>query len=84
MAFIQEPTKTPESIGNIVVFLRDGFDNQGTPFQGAKFDVAVMMSDGSEVRRRGDLAPHITPAQRQALMDFMMALRAQAEDEILP
>jgi hypothetical protein len=41
------------------------------------------MSSGAEVVRRGDLVLHITPQQRQGLMDFMTSLRAQAEQEVV-
>lgn len=82
MAFEPEPTRTPEAIGNIVVILKDAFGESG-PYQSAHFDVRIVLSDGREVSRRGDLVPHITPAQRTALMDFMDGLRTQAETQIL-
>ncbi len=84
MTFTTEPTKTPTEIGAIVVVLKDTFDEDGDPFQSAHYDVRIEMSDGPTVKRRGDLAPHITPAQRAALMSFMSTLRTQAEDEFLP
>ncbi len=85
MAFTQESTKTPASIGNVVVTLKDSLDDgEGAPYQAAYYDVRIVMSDGSEVVRRGNLVPHITTAQRNALMDFMDALRVQAEGEFLP
>lgn len=83
MAFQQEPTRTPVSIGNLVVILKDTWDEVGQPYQSAHFDIRVELSDGSEVVRRGDLVPHITQQQRQALMDFMAALRLQAMGEVL-
>lgn len=84
MAFTQEPTRIAQSIGNIVVVLKDGFDEQGDAYQSAHFDVRVELSDGTVTTRRGDLVAHITVAQRNALMDFMASLRTQAESEILP
>jgi hypothetical protein len=79
MAFNPETTLTPESIGRIEVFLSDDVE------QKAEFDIAILMSDGTtQKHRRGDLVPHITPTQRQGLLDFMAALRVQAGDEILP
>jgi hypothetical protein len=83
MAFQEEPTRTPASIGTIQVILSDDFDGQGDPFQAAYFDIEVILSDGSKRTRRGDLASHITVAQRQGLMSFMDALRTQAEQQIL-
>jgi hypothetical protein len=84
VAFQQEPTRTPVGIGNIVVHLKDAAaTEEQAAYQSAHFEVKVVLSDGTIVHRTGDLAPHITPAQRQGLMDFMAALRAQAEEEIL-
>lgn len=88
MAFDREPVRTPDSIGTIVVVLKDSFltDEDGTvalPYQRASFQVNVVMDDGSMVVRKGDLAPHITPAQKQALMAFMSSLRVQANEQIL-
>jgi hypothetical protein len=84
MAFQQEPVRSPASIGTIVVTLKDGINRYDQPYQTADFDVKVYLSDGSIVGRHGDLVPHITAAQRQALVSFMAALRSQAESQILP
>ena len=84
MAFQQQTTITATEIRNITVYLKDAFDEQGTPYQSAHFQVQILMSDGRELSRRGDLVPHITPAQRQGLLDFMDSLRTQAANEILP
>jgi hypothetical protein len=87
MAFTPEPTRTPTEIRDIYVTLKDmvgGTLEHPDPYQEADFAVLVELSDGTNVRRSGDLVPHITPAQRQGLMDFMTALRAQAETQILP
>ena len=82
--FDQEPTRTPTEIGIIVVYLKDAVARDGEPaYQSAHFDVKIVLSDGTEITRHGDLVPHITPAQRTALMDFMAGLRAQAEEQIL-
>lgn len=83
MAFTQEPTRTPQAIGSVVVILKDAFNEEGSPYQSAHFDIQVELSDGSVIVRRGDLVPHITPAQRSALMTFMEGLRTQAEQEVL-
>lgn len=83
MAFEPQNSITPASIGAIVVTLKDAFDENGQPYQSAAFELRIIMSDGSTKRRAGDLGTHITPQQRQALMNFMDSLRAQAEDQIL-
>jgi hypothetical protein len=84
MAFQKEPTRTPAAIGNIVVILKDavGIDEEPA-YQSAHFDISIELSDGTVVTRRGDLAPHITTEQHQALMSFMADLRPQAVNEIL-
>ena len=81
--FQQEPTRGPVEIRNLVVILKDAFDEQGNPYQSAHFQIEVVMDGGSRVQRRGDLAQHITPTQRSALMAFMDSLREQAEEQIL-
>lgn len=84
MAFQIEPTRVPVEIGNIVVILKDAVETGEEPaYQSAHFDVKILLSDGTVVTRRGDLIPHITVAQRQALMAFMNDLRTQAVQEIL-
>lgn len=85
MAFQEEPTRTPESIGAIAVILKDkpATGEEGA-IKSAHFDVKVVLSDGTVVTRRGDLQPHLTPAQIDGLLAFMADLRAQAEVEILP
>lgn len=84
MSFETEPTKTPESIGDIVVTLIDGFElESGDPIKSAYFQVEIILSDGTKILRRGNLVPHITAAQRQGLIDFMESLRTQAESQIL-
>lgn len=88
MAFIPELTKTPDGIGNIIVTLKDAVEVTGdepqVAYQSAHFQLVIEFDDGSTGRRRGDLAEHITPAERTALMDFMTTLRARAIAQILP
>jgi len=85
MAFDAEPTRTPTSIGNIIITLKDAVSPpSASPYQAAYFDIQIVFSDGTYITRTGDLVPHITPAQRQGLIDFMDSLRTQAESEVLP
>jgi len=88
MAFELEPVRTPNDIGAIVITLKDAFmtDESGSavvPYQSASYQITVVLDDGSNTMRRGNLIPHITPAERQALMDFMDALRVRAAEQIL-
>lgn len=85
MAFEREPQRTPTAIGNLVVILKDGVAREEEPaYKSAHFEIRVVMSDGTEVVKRGDLIPHITLQQRTGLIDFLNDLRAQAQNEILP
>jgi len=84
MAFDLEQTITATEIRSVVAILKDSFDEGGAPVQSAHYQVEIGRSDGSRVSRRGNLVGHITTAQRQALLDFMAALRTQAEEEFLP
>lgn len=84
MAFVQEPTRTPTEIRNIVIVLKDAFDEEGDPYQSAHFRIQIVLSDGTVMWRRGDLVPHITAGQRNALIQLMADLRAQAVNQIIP
>jgi len=81
MAFQPQPTITPTGIGALVVILKT--DPDADDPQSAHFQIEIERSDGSRKSLRGDLVPHITPAQRDGLLSFMASLRAQAEEEIL-
>ena len=80
MTFEQESTKTPESIGRMTITLM----TEPPDHQEAEYDLVIGFDDGSTTTKRGGLIPHITPAERTALMGFMDTLRARAESEILP
>ena len=81
MAFPQEQPIVPSAIGDISVTLTDIADPES---QSARFEVQVLDGNGYLMRLlRGDLVPHITAQQRQALMAFMDSLRMQAKGEIL-
>ena len=85
MTFVIEPTRTPDAIQNIVVTLKDAIAHgDEDAYKSAHFVVNVLLSDGTVIHRKGDLVPHITVAQRDALMAFMNSLRTQAISEIMP
>ena len=85
MAFQQEQPIIPTAIGDFSVQLVDRASPEpDQPAQTALFEIQVLDADGNIMRlMRGNLAPHITTAQRQALMSFMSDLRVQAEQQIL-
>lgn len=84
MAFTPEPTVTATEIKSITIHLMDYYDETDTLQHAANFDLDVLRSDGSMKRIAGDLIPHITVAQRDALIAFLAALRTQAESQVLP
>ena len=84
MAFPREQSLAPQAIGNIVIILKDGIAvGQEPAYQSAHFAVKVVFNDGTVIERQGDLAPHITAQQRNALIQFMTDLRVQAGQQIL-
>lgn len=84
MAFNPEPTAIPESIRNFYVILKSIKNADNSISKYADFDIEVVMSDATVRQRSGNLIPHITVAQRNALNSFLDSLRTQAEDQILP
>lgn len=81
MAFDQAAARTPTSIGYLRVTLKD--DGPGS--QGANFAAQVLDQNGDEYEvKGGNLVPHLTQQQIAGLLDFMTALRTQAEEQILP
>ena len=83
--FPQAQPKTPTTLGNIVVVLKDAVaTEEGPAYQNAHFTVPVLDQDGNMMRDyQGDLEPHLTPAEKASLMGFMTTLRARAEVQIL-
>lgn len=79
MTFQPEISPTPASIADISIQLTDRLD--GT--KAAEYSVQVQMSDGTLRVRTGDLLPHITTAQKNALIGFMATLRTQATGQML-
>ena len=75
MAFSQEPTKIPTSIGTIVIELHDTNE--------VYYNIKIGMSDGSVVIKTGNLVPHLTAQQISQIELFMTTLRTKAEDEFL-
>lgn len=84
MAFDPEDPRSPSAIGNLKVILHTWPDAEGIIDQAASFQVEVLDQNGQALRHRnGSLTPHLTPAQRSGLSQFMADLRAQAETQIV-
>ena len=81
MAFEEAQSDIPTYVGDITITLVT--NGEGT--QNA-FYHAVILSQGDVPmeEKAGDLIPHITVGQRQALIAFMESIREQAEDQFLP
>ena len=80
MGFIPPEARVPTSIGEIVVVLTDG------EHQSAEYHLALLDQNGVKIEfpgQCGDLVPHLTQEQIQALLDFMAALREKAVQQLL-
>ena len=85
MAFEPAEARTPIAIKDLSVILTDYVAEGEEPARKeGRYEVQVQYSTGEIVTRSGDLLPHITQAQKNALVAFLDALRVQAEEQILP
>ena len=83
MAFTEEASRVPTSIGPIRIVLDDLNGTQGG--KAIHFAVEVRDATGATLATKsGNLQPHLTGPQLSALSDFLDAMRAKAVDEILP
>lgn len=82
MAFTKEASRVPTSIGDIYTSLGDldGVPNTAR----AVIEVKDQAGDVMRVLDVGDLVSQLPPAIITMGVDFMVALRAQAESQILP
>ena len=81
MAFSEEPTREPTSIGDVYVTMADYADAQDT----VRAIIEVRDQNGDVMRVwSGSLVPHLTAQQISAMQSFMADLREQAADELLP
>ena len=81
MAFPVEPTRTPTSIGNFYVTLADYADTTDT----VRGIIEVRDQNGDVMRVwTGNLVPHLTSGEINALINFMATLRQRAADQLLP
>jgi hypothetical protein len=83
MAFPTQQAKIPSRIAAIEVRLYSP-DPLGEEQAGAHYAVQVVYSDGEVRVVSGDLVPHLTQAQINALLAFMGDMRVKANEEILP
>jgi hypothetical protein len=91
MAFDIAQTVTPTSIGGIRITLYEN-PNGTLPDGGiglirtVSYEVEVLDQNNARMRTRGDignLIPHLTSQQMQALLQFMDDMRTKANAEIL-
>ena len=84
MPLPQAATRTPEAIEDLSITLTDYIATDEPAHQSADYSVQVKYNNGEITVMAGDLVPHLSSAQRTALMGFMDTLRVKAEEEILP
>lgn len=85
MTFDKAIIATPIAIEDISVVLTDYIDDGQQPArQEARYEVQVRYNTGEIKVLTGDLVPHLTQGQINALMSFMDDMRTKAEQEILP
>ena len=83
MAFSQESNRTPTAIGTLHIVLQDPDGVAGN--RGARYVIEVEDQNGDVMRTlNGDLVPHLSQAQTDAIQNFMDAIRVKAESEVLP
>jgi hypothetical protein len=83
MPFDRQLPNTPTAIGEIRIMLADA--NGVAADMKAGFFVQVFNQNGELFREiSGDLAPHLSTAQRNGLIQLMQDMRAKAVAEILP
>ena len=80
MGFIAPEPRVPTSIGDIVVVLTDG------EHQSAEYHLALLDQNGLKIEfpgQSGNLVPHLTSQEIQALLAFMASLRERAVQQLL-
>lgn len=83
MAFGQEASRAPTTIGSIQITLFDPIGLRATI--AGTYVVQVLDQNGQELKvLTGDLQPHLTAQQINGLIAFMGDLRAQAAAQIIP
>ncbi len=76
-----KPVITPTKITEIRILLRSAPAPDGTMDKDVFYEVTLLDQNGNKIETpstRGNLAPHITMADKVWLADFMDRLRAQA------
>jgi len=85
MPLPQAMSRIPESIADISVILTDYIAAGEEPARkAAEYSVQVRYDNGEIRVLTGDLVPHLTAGQIDALMGFMDDMRTKAIGEILP
>ncbi len=90
MPFDKVTTRTPKSVGAIVITLKDYPANPNTTppteaMQTAMISVNVLDADGQPLTQySADLLKHITTAQATTLKNFLTLMRTKATAEVVP
>ncbi len=84
MPLPQALTRTPEAIEDISITLTDYIATDEPAHKSGEYSAQVRYDDGEIKLMTGDLVPHLTQGQIDALMGFMDDMRVKAVNEILP
>ena len=79
MAFVRELTKTPTSIGSIIVHFKDSVLGAN------QYDMSVEIIDqsGQSIVKDFNLESHLTAGQKTTIDNFLATIRTKAVAEIL-
>lgn len=78
-------TRIPQIRDIEIVLFRTTDEEHPEGPQSVKFRITIDDQFGHPMNHlHGDLLPHLTPAQTQGLVDFMDAMWAKAQDEVIP
>ena len=84
MAFDKAEARIPVAVRDLSITLVDHSEvSDRAAYQSARYSVQVGYDNGDIEVMNGDLVPHITTAQIEALQAFIAGLRVQAAAEIL-
>ena len=83
MAFPRQQARVPVAVADIEIRLYSP-DPTGDETPGVSYEVQVRYDSGEVKVLRGNLVPHLTQAQIDALLNFVALMRTKAETEILP
>ena len=80
MAFTPEPTRGPQEIYSLAVIAK--YESE-LPVPHIVYQVEILMTDGSIVKRSGELRPHLTQGQVDTIETFLSNMVGKATAEMV-